>query len=158
MSQKVPLLIFHGIFFLSSFLLFIGVLLNGNNLKYKKFSSSSCQKGLFITTLSNSEFCCQSFYYSSDWACIAAYDSINSTFSSVFAWSIPIIPFILTMFMDILAGYFKKTQKTHLRRLLFYVFIFIYRTVRLFFLLLSLALTRSLSFIIDCFIYYWWID
>jgi hypothetical protein len=130
MSQ-VPLGALLGVILLSSIVLFIGSLLNGTDLKYKRFSSPSCGQGLFIIQLPYSEFCCNDpHYHTSDWACLAAYDELNHILSSVFAWTIPVIPLVLSMATDLYLGYFSRTQRVHAKRLIFNVMVFVYRTVR----------------------------
>jgi hypothetical protein len=130
MVSQVPLAALLGVIFISSVILFIGSLLNGTDLKYKRFTSPTCGQGLFIIQLPYSEFCCNDHHYhTSDWACLAAYDDLNHILSSVFAWTIPIIPIVLSMVTDIYLGYFSRTQKIHARRLIFNVMVFVYRTV-----------------------------
>jgi hypothetical protein len=148
----VPLVLFLATIFISSLILFIGSLLNGTDLKYHRFKSPTCGNGLFIIQLPYSEFCCNDNYHSTDWVCMAAYDEINYILSSVFAWTIPIIPLMCTMATDLFYGYFNKTQKVHLRRLLFNVMVFLYRTVRTH-VLTSSILTLSVVVVP---VLYWW--
>lgn len=120
---------------LGVFVVLYGCLLNGNQHKYARYHADSCQEGVFIRDLESSEFCCEDIYHRSDWVCVAAYDTINKIWSSLLAWVVPLVPIVMTIFSDYLTGHLAGNKWMHMNRMSAYVGLFIYRTVRVLFLI-----------------------
>lgn len=83
------------------FIILLGGALNNIQVKYSRYrDADKCDHGLFIVEIDNSDFCCNEHYHETDWACMAAYDSVNLIFSSILAWVIPLLPFLCTVTTD----------------------------------------------------------
>ena len=121
----------------SLLVLLVGTGLNNIQVKYSRFRTEECRRGLYVREIVSSDFCCDTHYHDSDWACAAAYDFVNETFTSFLAWIIPLVPLAFTVAADVYHGRIQKqTGKdsrsiagTHVRRLACYVALFLYRTV-----------------------------
>lgn len=144
--------------------LLLGGALNNIQVKYARFNNqhnnhpASCARGLFIIDIEHSEFCCDKHYHETDWACMAAYDTVNYVFSSFLAWLIPLVPFVCTVAVDVYSHRSSLSALTsssststsssssvsdkastqnvaylfgsHVRRLALYITIFTFRTVK----------------------------
>lgn len=98
---------------------------------YKRFRSLECGSGVFNRSVPNSARCCDegsSGGGGDDWVCTTAYDVLTGVMSSAWAWALPLAP----LGIRALGGGLESLRRSdHIRRLGFYLALFLYRTVRL---------------------------
>lgn len=130
------------------FLVLLGGGVNNIQVKYSRFKENTCLHGLFVKEIKDSQFCCDTHYHDTDLVCRAAFDPVNKALSGFLAWIIPLIPFFCTVAVDAWRGFLTNTTNTstgnmsscqsnsnlkavHGRRLMFYLCLFLFRTVSL---------------------------
>ena len=81
-----------------------GIGSNSLDLKYKRSSNKlrMCKKELFITSIPNSQICCDENFHQYDWVCVASFNELNRVFSSLWAIVIPMLPLFTSMIFDLI--------------------------------------------------------
>lgn len=129
--------------------LLFGCAVNSLGQKYSTGRTSDCRTEVFILSVPNSNICCdlELHLHDKDWVCVAAKDIITKTLSSYWAYVIPLLPWLLNLLLDKYRhSYFQYSRSSfhygsssrsfmhfvepHLRRLILYTFIFLFRLVR----------------------------
>lgn len=125
-------------FVISAFITILAIGLNDLNHKYARVSASgprNCKSELFILSVPDSQLCCDRPNNAVDWVCIASNDSVNKLFSSKWAFQIPLLPFVMTMVMELIfSTVYRDTSYgsglvSNSCRLILYISIILYRTV-----------------------------
>ena len=93
---------------------------------------TDCPHEIFSLSDPDSRLCCDGLRRQ-DWACVAAFDYISKIMTSM-PWSyvLPIVPWICTTLFS------KLSAKLHIKRLLVYMYLFVFRLAVLYFFLNSL--------------------
>ena len=121
----------------SALVTLLGSGLNNLGHKYRRaLPLEDCGKEVLNINVPNSTLCCEKAYHDADWVCIAAYDRINKLLSSYYAFIVPGIPLVATIFTEVTIqrGLNRSTLTAALLRSIIYFCIFIFRTVSEYFL------------------------
>lgn len=142
---------------ISVIVVFIGSTFNYLGYKYLRVvpdtdvRSGACHKRVLISQVEDSVTCCEKDSTKHDWICIAAFDTYNRILTTYYAFSIPLIPLISTIIIDLYFFIRQSTKHTngrddddrlvsspnlsaHILRLVLYCFIFVFRTACLYML------------------------
>lgn len=121
-------------FSVSFFIVILGGGLNSLQQKYSRTTHkalTNCRREIFILSVPDSKHCCDSAIHSLDWVCVASFDKVNRILSSTWAFTIPLLPFLMTICSSYASEYVtqKSSRESHSRRLLLYICIILYRSV-----------------------------
>lgn len=104
-NDSLVRLIVSAVFFVTTVIIIFCSLLNYQGLKYSllkaPFEQFHCNNLVVTLSLPNSEVCCDTGHEDS-WVCIASLDIIGRTFSSLYAWAIPLAVASTTLLIDLL--------------------------------------------------------
>jgi hypothetical protein len=127
-------------FYVPVIIILIGCLLNSNNEKFGRFRDESCRRGIFSLDTENRFSCCDSMPPDMiTWVqelCEVSYSPTGKFMATFASWWLPLIPGALLCLIECCSSQFRNSIKIiahHLRRILFYLLLFIFRTFVLYF-------------------------